>query len=335
MPCSRLRNILDACSSGKSLPLGGEEFLKSRGLLALVAFAKGDIDDEAFRVSARTEQQFRLIEAEKKRLLDAKQLAEETAEMEARQQTMWANRAAAALREERDPKKIAKRRNHELRERFGIARFVEQDAYQRLMTILKLLENAQRLPEADAAWLASDGRDYRTSEIMHSYHRLEANYCLQEFKDTGNVWSAVTASGHLRKCNASAEAHDLLSAIPEHRVKQAKLKCAVYTTHGGALRDLNRHGEAKRFAEEAHALLQGDYRPCTLLGAIHIELGEIAQGHEWYRKAEARGAPTEHVDGELRVILRRLPEAKRMAIIGELIATDASRYGWMRKAFGM
>lgn len=333
VPFSRIQNILDAVSSGRLLSIGGEEFLKSRELFALVAFAKGEVGEDAFKISALTEQKSRLLQAEKARQLGTKKAAVEAAEFEARQRLMWAEREAARLREERDPKNIAKRRNRALREKFGVDFFVDPDLYPQLMNILRLLEGARRLQESEVEWLAGVGSDYRTIEIMHSYHRSESDHYLQEFRNTGNIWSAVSASGHLRKCNASKEAHDLLSALREHSLKTAKLKSAVFTTHGGALRDLGRHDDAKRFAMQAHTLVGAEYRPCTLLGAIHIEMGEIAQGHEWYRKAEARGAPSGQVDGELRSILRRLPKAKRDAVINELIATEASRYEWMRREF--
>ena len=334
VPCSRIQNILDAFSHGRSLSVGGEEFLRSRELFALIALAKGEMDADAFRSSALTEQQSRLLKTEKERQLRIKQAAVEAAEIEARRRVMLAGLEAARLREARDPRNIAKRRNGRLREKFLVDCYVDEDAYPRLMSILEVLDVAQRLSESDVEWLASVGREYRTPTMMHAYHRSESDHYVQEFKDTGNIWCAVSASGHLRKCNASTEAHDLLSAIPERSLKPAKLKAAVFTTHGGALRDLAHHEDAKHFAMQAHTLLDADYRPCTLLGAIHIEMGEIAQGHEWYCEAEARGAPSGHIDGELRTILRRLPKARRIAIINELIATDASRYEWMRKEFG-
>lgn len=53
------------------------------------------------------------------------------------------------------------------------------------------------------------------------------------------------------------------------------------------MRDLRRLDEAKALASEAHQLTSSDYRPCTLLGAVHIELGELPTGHEWYAKAES------------------------------------------------
>lgn len=57
--------------------------------------------------------------------------------------------------------------------------------------------------------------------------------------------------------------------------------------------DLARHKEAMVLAFEAHALEQESYRPCTLLGALLMEAGNLTAGHSWYEKADALGAPGE------------------------------------------
>jgi hypothetical protein len=57
--------------------------------------------------------------------------------------------------------------------------------------------------------------------------------------------------------------------------------------------DLARHKEAMVLAFEAHALEQESYRPCTLLGALLMEAGNLTAGHSWYEKADALGAPSE------------------------------------------
>jgi hypothetical protein len=169
--------------------------------------------------------------------------------------------------------------------------FVEEHHFKRLMSILRKLDSKSRLAKIDTLWLKSEGRDYESEEILHAHHRLEADFCIAEYKRTNDPWQAVNASAHLRKCAAPAQAIELLSAIPAVRQEQAKLKSAIRTTHGGALRDLGHFTAALTMGEEAHALLPNNFRPCTLLGALNIELGNFEVGHEWYRMAEARGAP--------------------------------------------
>ena len=98
---------------------------------------------------------------------------------------------------------------------------------------------------------------------------------------------------------------------------------------GGALRDLRRHDEAKRSGIEAHGLTPPDYRPCTLLGAVHMEMGDYTTGADWYEKAEARGATQDSIDRELQSILDAASKDQRARMEAVLKARDTHRYNWL------
>jgi hypothetical protein len=72
------------------------------------------------------------------------------------------------------------------------------------------------------------------------------------------------------------------------------------------MRDLRRPSEAIQMGETAHSLMPRDYRPCTLLGAVHMEQREFERGHAWYEKARERGAPEESIDS---ATAKHLPSA--------------------------
>ncbi|MBK6999493.1 MAG: hypothetical protein IPH35_05850 [Rhodoferax sp.] len=72
-----------------------------------------------------------------------------------------------------------------------------------------------------------------------------------------------------------------------------------------------------------------DFRPCTLLGAVNMEMGNYGIGQEWYRKAEDRGATRDVIDHELRVIFRRADKTKRAEIKAFLLGEDPVRYEWV------
>jgi hypothetical protein len=97
------------------------------------------------------------------------------------------------------------------------------------------------------------------------------------------------------------------------------------------MRDLGRPVDALRLGDKAHAYRPDDYRPCTLLGAVNMELGNFALGQEWYAKAVERGATEESVDKDLRNILVRADQAKRAAMSEFLLRQDPARYAWVRK----
>ncbi len=110
-----------------------------------------------------------------------------------------------------------------------------------------------------------------------------------EYKRTGDPWNAVNASSHYRKCEQTAIANELLNSIPAHRVTSKKLKSALASTHGGVIRDLEDFDKALPFGISAHAMTPKDFRPCTLLGAVNFDLGNYAEGKEWFDKGLSVG----------------------------------------------
>lgn len=97
------------------------------------------------------------------------------------------------------------------------------------------------------------------------------------------------------------------------------------------MRDLNRFDEALIFGSQAHVLTPKDFRPCTLSGAVNIEMRNYLIGLEWYEKAKEREASERSIDHVLRGILMRADKAKREEIRAFLIREDPVRYNWVHK----
>ncbi|MFC4861206.1 hypothetical protein ACS8MQ_08710 [Pseudomonas sp. MAHUQ-62] len=328
---SRLNNLLTSLGKGQPMTATSRVFLTSRGLNTLVSFLAGELSNEQFNQRAKAERDQRIALSQQQQLeVEAQKVAERNA-ADAREAAMWDRIEAERVQRESDPKFIAKKRSQELRRKYGVEVFVEEHHFKRVMSILRKLDSKSRLGEIDTLWLKSEGRDYETEEIRHAHHRLEADFCIAEYKRTNDPWQAVSASAHLRKCADSEQAIELLSAIPAGCQAQAKVKSAIRTTHGGALRDLGHFIEALKMGEEAHALLPNNFRPCTLLGALNIELGNFDVGHEWYCKAEARGAKPANIEHEVRSLLARMSAEKRDGAIRELLRIDPMQYRWIRK----
>ena len=115
----------------------------------------------------------------------------------------------------------------------------------------------------------------------------------------------------------------------EKAATDAKARSALLTTRGGAFRDLRNLDEAKAMGLTAHGLTPKDFRPCTLLGAVYIELGDLIAGREWYVKAEKLGADRHAIDQDLRALLSRTSRSERQRIIEFLIEQDPERFGWL------
>jgi hypothetical protein len=78
-------------------------------------------------------------------------------------------------------------------------------------------------------------------------------------------------------------------------------------------------------------LIPKDFRPCTLLGAVNIEIGHYDLGHSWYEKAIKRGYSEKSMDDELRSIFMRAEKSKQEALRNHLLKWDPVRYSWAKK----
>lgn len=197
----------------------------------------------------------------------------------------------------------------------------------RLATILEQLEAGKRLREEDFAWLhTEDGKPYRSRVLLEACHLVEANFHADHYRKSANPWVALTACKHYRKAGRARLAVELLDLLSAGRPRDNKLRSAILTTRGGAMRDLDRHEEAIALGTEAHKLQPDNYRPCTLLGALHMELRHFELGHAWYVKAEQRGAKSQGIDDELRSIYRQADKAGKAAMKAFLLQQDPVRY---------
>lgn len=318
---SRLNGILLKIDSGEQVTALQRQFLATTGLHALKDLSDRKLTMAEFRGVAEQERAARADAALAKILRDNAELA---ARAEARAAAVKATFAAMA----NDPVLRRKREAKELRQRFGVG-YVESEDYPRVMTLLRQVANRQRLKIEDVAWLKIEADYCWTDELQRAWHALEAAALTKVWESGGDPWNAVNASGHWRKACEPERALRLTEAAMARIGPNPKLRSALLTTRGGAMRDLRRLDEANALASEAHELTPSNYRPCTLLGAVHIELGDLAKGREWYAKAESLGAPPQVIDNELRGLLVRSSDQERQRLLEFLLSEDPERFAWL------
>ncbi|MGK9064139.1 hypothetical protein HBO10_30955 [Pseudomonas sp. WS 5503] len=302
---SPLSNILEALYRGRPLSEAYLNYLKVKGYPGLFALATGQASYESYisdldAADAAAAARLELVEAAKRR--------REAAE-------------ADRLARESDPAYI-------LRKKYGIFANA-QSLKPRLMDILQNLEAGNRMAPDDLVWLKTEGHVYFTEVLRETYHLREAEFASNEYRRTQDPWNAINASGHFRKCNQPESALELLASVPANRFKQPKIHSAICTTRGGAMRDLGRREEALQLGKQGHELQPRNFRPCTLIGAVCMELGDYAAGHGWYAKAEERGASKQIIDTELRGIFLRADNAWRETMRTSLLEKDPDRYHWV------
>jgi len=221
-----------------------------------------------------------------------------------------------------------RRRRKELWEKYDIS-YVERSDMHRIMSILERIDLGSRMDDNDAVWLATQG--YFSPALRRRFHMNEAGYYVSLFRKGRDPRNAVNASSHFRKAKAPAESLKLLGEIPFDIQKDKRLTSALYTTQGGALRDMKKLDQALQSAGKAHTADPGSFHPCTLLGALSYELGNFTLGSEWFAKAIERGAEQKNVDQELRSILMRSDKAGKEGLKRHLLSVDPHLYAWVKK----
>lgn len=331
IPGSRMTKILEQLESGQLLSNFTLEYLRQKGFHTLYCYAQKEISFADYLKAAENEKYERCSAAEIKALREE---AEQKRKREALQARMRREQELAAAKKrafDNDPKNIAKAKQNELRAKYDLSYFIEKNYFPKIMDILRRVDSGIRLSEEDIVWLTTKGREYYTIELREGYHWNEAEFYSGEFKKRKDPWSAVNASSHYRKCGRAKTADSMLSTIGVTQLKNPKLKSALCTTHGGVKRDLRKYEDALRMGDQAHLLTPKDFRPCTLLGAVNIEVGNYDLGQSWYKKAVERGASEKSVDDDLRSIFMRAEKAKQEELRDHLLKIDPVRYSWVKK----
>ena len=340
IPHSMLHKIIQKLKTKQndSLTLPEKAYLVRQNLNALHSLVEGKISFNQYKkevVNDRIKHKEHL-EAERLRLEKVREL--ELIELKKQQEKLAQERKIReqAERERRkklesDPKYIEKQKEKNLIKKYDIYSYdILSKHRSKLVNILKLLDNNQRLSEQDAIWLNSEGREFFTDEVKIKFHRVEADFYINEYKTTKLHWHAINASSQLRKAKASKEAEKFLENTEISLNKNKKLLSAYFTTLGGVKRDIRKVDTAIECGVKAHENNSQDYRPCTLLGAIYMENHEYTLGHDWYSKARDRGAPEKSINADLRSILLKLDKSKRIEMIASLLKKDPYLYSWLK-----
>jgi hypothetical protein len=234
---------------------------------------------------------------------------------------------------ENDPALRRKREAKELRGRYGLG-FVDPEHYRRVIKLLKQIDGGKRMEPEDIAWLMTESVDCWTDEIQETYHRLEAEALAEEWRRNGDLWAAVNASGHWRKADKPLESLKITDEGLKRNGSAPKIRSALCTTRGGAMRDLGRLAEAEVMGRDTHDLAPKDFRPCTLLGALAMQRADFQSGQEWFQKAEGLGADLHAIDQDLRSVMASAASDVREGLCTFLLSQDPQRYAWVRRWIG-
>jgi hypothetical protein len=313
IPGSFLANLINRIEVAPDfIPEVTKNCLRKKQLRSLLKYACKQISLKEFSEAAIAEQSKRKLEAEQIKKKQIKQ---------------------AAINAEKNKKR--KIINKILKKYDLSISFINHGDIKKLKYIIEKADHGSRLNQDEIAWLMITRKGhhagYYTQKLREKYHSNEAEFYSLKFIRTKNPWDIINASSHFRKCNQSRKANLILIKINADKFKSKKIKSAFNTTFGGVKRDLKNLDEALSLGSEAHLLTPKDFRPCTLLGAVNIEIGNYDEGQSWYKKAIERGATEKSVDDDLRSIFMRLDKSNRKDLAIFLYENDPERYSWVKK----
>jgi hypothetical protein len=219
-----------------------------------------------------------------------------------------------------------------LRAKYKVLNYSNQSAQSPLYSILQKLEQGERLSGVNVVWLQGENLFKPINKIFARHYELEAIFAEQEYQRTKNKWFLVDASSYWRKADEPEKALHLTEQIDFNKIKEAKLKQALLTTRGGALRDLGNLTGAEKCALQAIEYWSKSHNPYTLLGAICYGTGRYVEGDRWFEEARKCGATERDVDTEIKRIVQKTKDKKELqALIDYLLNKDSQRYAWVNK----
>lgn len=179
-----------------------------------------------------------------------------------------------------------------------------------LFLILQKLDESKRLEDVENQYLRENGF-VETLQISQQ----------SEFS------ALVNASAAWRKAENPGYALKLTENLDIEPIKPSRLKAALLTTRGGALRDINNNHDAEKCALEAIKHFPDKHDPYTLMGALCFDDFRYDEGSKWFEEAVKRGAKENDQETEIRRILRK---KQNQDLVEYLLKKDTHRFAWVK-----
>jgi len=195
--------------------------------------------------------------------------------------------------------------------------------------ILKRLQSGV-IVEQDFIWL--DEKGFNNEYVTQAFYINRAKSHLAQWKKSNKPWNLVNAIADYRKGKLSQEVLGVVKSNYPFKFSKGnkKLNSALLTTSGGVYRDLSQYTESLKLGIEANTLTPADFRPCTLIGASNILLGNVSEGYSWYQKAIERGFKPDSYDNELRSVYMRCSKQIQKELKSDLLGKGYS-YSWLTR----
>ncbi len=188
-----------------------------------------------------------------------------------------------------------------------------------LFLILLKMEDHDHLSESELSWLEE-----------HSINNVLATYHYRCYRIEHDPWELIKACRYLRKSDLPEKCIEVSGQLILNGSSEPRVLAAAHTTRGGAYRDLGDFEKAIASAHQAVDLSPNSFHPYNLLGAIHYEQGNPAEGDNYFKKASELGAHPKAQEAEIRTVLNNSAIDTRRVIADYLLLKDPVKYDWAR-----
>lgn len=213
----------------------------------------------------------------------------------------------------------ARNQLRELAKKYNVKLTEELTGITPLIPILLKMEGNEVIEDSELLWL----EERSISNVLATYH-------YRRYRIDNDPWELVKACRHLRKSGLPEKCIEVSGQFLQSGATESRVLAAAHTTRGGAYRDLGDLEKAMTSANQAVGLSSNSFHPYNLLGAVHYEQGNPAEGDRNFEKAVKLGAHPKTQDAEIRTALKNSAIETKRVIADYLLRKDPAKYAWAR-----
>lgn len=233
----------------------------------------------------------------------------------------------------------------------NIKKLVDKQGPTPLVPILFKINEKKLLLNTEISWLENKAMQYKNTEYNNllgiyfslsykkelyfgnSFPLLLISKFLGENRENReeDVWDLAKACKYFRKARRSEKTIEISDEfIKSIHINNSPACAAVFTSRGGAFKDLEKVEEAKQHGLKAIELSPNSFHPYNLLGAICFLENDRQNGEKYFEKALELGSSPQIQEDELIKILKESEQNQnREDIINYLLEKDSKTYAWV------
>lgn len=203
-----------------------------------------------------------------------------------------------------------------------------------LLEIMRRLSEKRAITQNQFIWFSDKvNQIYCNSSMLKAYHEAEAFVSMEDFKESDDPLSLISAAENMIGAKQPVEA---LKLLREHQHisenKNNKVVALFYQQQAKALYDLRDFVESKAMANMAYASSKEEMATLLLLGATSLHLDMLDDAVNWYSEARKlfEDVCVETIQADIKNTVKNIPMASRHLVVKGLYARNPEQYKFLR-----